>query len=145
MPKKTQKNKQKQNKKQTKKKILARKFQAYFGWVVTNCGGASRTAFHETLRDIPVRVRRTSPFRLQISRVVSRDFWRKQSAKVPSPARSTCVGNFSNITSHFREAFPPSKLSSFFYHIFECLSNKFLFRCCRSRCEECYKMRCGME
>ena len=42
--------------------------------VVTNCGGASRTAFHETLCDIPVRVRRTSPFRLQISRVVSRDF-----------------------------------------------------------------------
>ena len=85
--------------------------------VVTNCGGASRTAFHETLCDIPVRVRRTSPFRLQISRVVSRDFWRKQSAKVPSPARSTCVGNFSNITSHFREVFPPSKLSSFFYYI----------------------------
>ena len=52
--------------------------------VVTNCGGASRTAFHETLCDIPVRVRRTSPFRLQISRVVSRDFWCKQSAKVPS-------------------------------------------------------------
>ena len=25
--------------------------------VVTNCGGALRTAFHETLRDIPFRVR----------------------------------------------------------------------------------------
>ena len=95
----------------------------------------------------PPGVRRTSPFGLQISRLVSRDFWCKQSAKVQtlSPVRSICVGSFSNITSHFREAFPPSKLSSFFYHIFECLSSKFLFRCRRSRCEECYRMRCGME
>ena len=95
----------------------------------------------------PPGVRRTSPFRLQIFRLVSRDFWCKQSAKVQtlSPVRSVCVGNFSNITSHFREAFPPSKLSSFFYHIFECLSSKFLFRCRRSWCEECYRMRCGME
>ena len=46
------------------------------------------------------------------------DVGKPRKVRTFSPTHSTCVGNFSHITSQFREAFLRSKFSSFFYHIF---------------------------